>query len=296
MEKLFSRIKLPSKSDLVISTKAIKLVIFLSIFVICIIIISNTSTPPTVKVMLTKDMTIRANITPENIFHPNIAVIVDFRIADHIVAVVHNVNHHIPSTWPIQIFHGKENFGFIMNSTLAPIIKTGKIFLTLMDDVYDRARTDSLLTDSKFWLRVRGEKILFFQIDSAMCSNSAHKITDFLQYDYIGAPWDLSFFTFDRKYRVGNGGFSFRSRSKLLALLALIPYDNKFPEDVWYAQNLHRVNGSIPTIEVAKTFAVESMYYDRPLGVHRFPWHCQFRADLGRTCPESMMIMPDVCH
>ena len=163
-----------------------------------------------------------------------------------------------------------------------------------MEQVYDRAQTNELLTDPKFWQRVRGEKILLFQIDSVMCSNSPHKITDFLQYDFIGAPWDPSWFG-PSEHLVGNGGFSLRSRSKILALLALIPYDSRIPEDVWYAQNLHRVNGSIPSIEIAKTFSVESMYYARPLGVHRFRLKCSIRAKLFETCPESMMVMREKC-
>jgi hypothetical protein len=242
-----------------------------------------------------KNLTGQVNTTPAITFYPHIAVIVESRTVDHLVAIVHNVNHHIPSTWPIQIFHGKDNANFIKNSTLAPLIASGKIFLTLLEEFYSRETVGQLLTNPKFWERIPGEKILHFQIDSAMCSNSPHQVTDFLQYDYIGAPWDLSFFTFDKQYRVGNGGFSLRTRSKVLALLALVPYDRKIPEDVWYAQNMHRVNGSIPSIEIAKTFAVESMYYERPIGVHRFPWHCRFRADLAKTCPESMMVMPDAC-
>ncbi|CAF1137194.1 unnamed protein product [Rotaria magnacalcarata] len=238
----------------------------------------------------------KAAANSSNKFYPCIAVMVEFRAVDHIVTVVHNVNQHIPSSWPIQIFHGKENQYFIKNSTLAPLIASGKIFLTLMEEVYGRSRTNELLTDPKFWQRVRGEKILLFQIDSAMCSNSPHKITDFLQYDYIGAPWDPSWYPLNKAYLVGNGGFSLRSRSKILALLALIKYDFKMPEDVWYAQNLHRVNGSIPSVEIAKTFSVESMYYERPLGVHRFPSHCKFRRDLAKTCPESLLIMSVACH
>ncbi|CAF3775767.1 unnamed protein product [Rotaria sp. Silwood1] len=290
MERIFTlaktHLKLPDTYEFGVDKKSIKVIILLTIFVIFIIIISNTSSS-------NRQLIIKNITRSSDNFYPCIAVLVEFRTVDHIVAIVHNINHHIPSTWPIQIFHGKDNEAFIKNSTLASLIISGKIFLTYMNETYDRGRTNQLLTDPKFWQRIRGEKILLFQIDSAMCSNSPHKITDFLQYDYIGAPWDLSFFTFDRQYRVGNGGFSLRSRSKILALLALIPYDSKIPEDVWYAQNLHRVNGSIPSIEIAKTFSVESMYYVRPLGVHRFPWNCQFRADLAKTCPESMLIMPD---
>ncbi|CAF4154003.1 unnamed protein product [Rotaria sordida] len=261
-----THLKLPNICEFRVDKRTIKIIILLTIFIIFIIITSNIS--------LSDRKLIIKNITnPANNFYPCIAVLVEFRTVDHIIAIVHNVNYHIPSTWPIQIFHGKYNENLIKNSTLAPLIASGKIFLTFMEQVYDRARTNQLFTDPKFWQRVRGEKVLLFQIDSVMCSNSPHKITDFLQYDYIGAPWDLSFFSFDKQYRVGNGGFSLRSRSKILALLALIPYDSRKPEDVWYAQNLHRVNGSIPSIEIAKTFSVESMYYARPLGVHRFPWN-----------------------
>lgn len=228
-------------------------------------------------------------------FYSCIAVLVEFRTNDLIVTVVHNVNIHIPLTWPIQIFHGEANENFIRNSTLAPLIASGKVFLSSIKGVYGRNQTHKLLLDPQFWERVRGEKILFFQIDSIMCSNSPHKITDFLQYDYIGAPWDPSWFIFSKVQLVGNGGFALRSRSKSLALLKLFPNVRKMPEDVYYALNLHRVNGSVAPLNVAKTFAVESVYYDRPLGVHRFPLRCSYRRKLFQTCPESLIIMPRNC-
>jgi hypothetical protein len=224
-------------------------------------------------------------------FYPCIAVLVEFGSKDKIISIVHNVNHHIPSTWPIQIFHCKENENFIKTSTLAPLIASEKIFLTLMDAVFDRSKTDELLTNAKFWKQVRGEKILLFQIDSIMCSNSPHKITDYLQYDYIGAPWDPSWYPLDKNYLVGNGGFSLRSRSKILALIALIPYNSERPEDVWYAQNLHRVNASVAPVNIAKTFSVETVYYERPVAIHRFPWRCDFRRKIAETCPEAVLIL-----
>jgi hypothetical protein len=49
-------------------------------------------------------------------------VLVEFHTTDKIISVVDNVNLHIPLTWPIQIFHGKENEIFIKTSTLAPLI------------------------------------------------------------------------------------------------------------------------------------------------------------------------------
>ena len=176
----------------------------------------------------------------------------EFRTTDRIISVVQNVNQHIPITWPIQIFHGKENENFIKTSTLAPLIASGKIFLTLINTRYDKDQINRLLTDANFWKQIPGEKILFFQTDSIMCSNSPHKITDYLQYDYIGAPWNPAWYPFNKTYLVGNGGFSLRSRSKILALLVLIPYNSQIPEDMWYAQNLHRVNALIPSSGCSK--------------------------------------------
>jgi hypothetical protein len=270
--------------------RTITLIVVLISFLVLVKITPNTtiSIPP---LLQTKIICVASNSFTDT-FYPNIAVLIEFRAVDHIIAVVHNVNHHIPASWPIQIFHGKENEYFIRNSTLAPLIETGKIFLTLMNKTFNSTHTNELLTTPAFWQRVRGEKILFFQIDSVMCSNSRHKITDFLKYDYIGAPWDLSWFSYNKTYRVGNGGFSLRTRSKILALLALVPYNKTMPEDVWYAHNMQRVNGSIPPVEIAKTFAVESVYYDRPLGVHKSGWTHRFRAKLASTCPESMLITP----
>ncbi|CAF1262169.1 unnamed protein product [Adineta steineri] len=200
-----------------------------------------------------------------------------------------------------------------------------------MNTNYNQSKTNTLLTDEKFWKQIPDEKILLFQIDSIMCSNSTHKITDYLQYDFIGAPWNLIWYPFNKTYLVGNGGFllrsrskilallqliqydsfppddhpfnktylvgnggfSLRSRSKILALLQLIQYDSFPPEDVWYAQNLHRVNASIAPVHIAKTFAVESVFYERPVGVHRFTWGCKFRRKISETCPESVMVLPN---
>lgn len=105
-------------------------------------------------------------------FYFSIAVIVEFRSTDH----------------------SQENEHFIRISTLAPWISWGKILLHVLDRIYDKNQISLLLTSAQFWLRIPGEKILFFQLDSIMCSNSPHKITDYLQYYYIGAPWRLLIF------------------------------------------------------------------------------------------------------
>ena len=247
-----------------------------------------TSTQDTLKPVI-----LWANHSP-TVFYPCIAVIVENRTIDLLVTVVHNINYNIPSSWPIQIFHNKKNEQFIQSSSLAPLISSGKIFLTLLDVSYDKNETNQLLTNPKFWQQVRGEKILFFQIDSIMCSNSPHKITDFLQYDYVGAPSPPMNFPFSETIFVGNGGFSLRSRSKLLALIAHLSYDLAIAEDVWYGVNLHRVNGTVATFETAMRFAVEYVYYERPLAIHKST-SCAIFEKLFKTCPEAQIIMAEQC-
>ena len=94
--------------------------------------------------------------------------------------------------------------------------------------------------------------------------------TEFLDYDYVGAPWDRYLrvgdnFIDTENSRVGNGGFSLRSK-KLLELTAKIPFDDlSFPsksEDLiigYYLRN-DMIKGGIkfPTPELAAKFSIES--------------------------------------
>jgi hypothetical protein len=206
-----------------------------------------------------------------------------------------NILHNIPTDWPIQIFHGQNNAKFIQNSQLSKYIKINQIFLHQIDSMKDSNAmgfTTGLLTNTTFWQMVRGEKILFFQLDSVFCSNSPHKLTDFLQYDYIGAPWHSKH---NIPAKVGNGGFSLRSRSKLLALLRNHTYDLKYKyhEDVWFSQNLHLVNANIAPEHIAKTFSVETIFYATPLAVHK-PIYLEAgeQKALCEVCPELRIIPP----
>lgn len=232
--------------------------------------------------------------------YENIAVLVEFRSIDRLVSVVMNILHHLPSSWPIQIFHGKSNFQFLKNSSaLNPLISSGRIFLTEFErEINDNfiENTNKLLTNISFWKQVQGNRVLFFQIDSIMCSNSPHRITDYLHYDYIGAPWDIESCCGLRNVPVGNGGFSLRNRTKIIQLLQIIQWNeekNSLPEDVWYAMNLRRyLNASIAPVEIAKTFSVESIYYPRPMAVHKLLLSYRHRRRLYETCPEARIIPP----
>ena len=90
----------------------------------------------------------------------------------------------------------------------------------------------------------------------------------YLQCDYIGAPW----FSGRTPGKVGNGGFSLRSR-RLLAALATLPYDGKEAEDVAICVTqrslLEREHGvRFASLPVAESFAVETGQYRPSFGFH----------------------------
>lgn len=90
---------------------------------------------------------------------------------------------------------------------------------------------------------------------------------DFMDYDYIGAPW------VNQRHAVGNGGFSLRSRKLVDALQD--PEVNEFnPEDYAICDRYHdllveRYGISFAPVEIAQRFSCETTSPPGPtLGVH----------------------------
>lgn len=109
------------------------------------------------------------------------------------------------------------------------------------------------------------------------------KWTDtFLEYDYIGAPWpkDLHFTPEGKNVRVGNGGFSLRSKKLLNVLNELhLPFTDNgtgyFHEDgvvcVYYRKQLENHGIKFAPVEVASRFSREidcEDSYPSPFGFH----------------------------
>lgn len=79
------------------------------------------------------------------------------------------------------------------------------------------------------WRHIESEYALVVQGDGFIL-NPRHWTNDFLNFDYVGAPWPLSRSSyidpFGRSQRVGNGGFSLRSKRLLqLPKSTHVPFD-----------------------------------------------------------------------
>lgn len=128
---------------------------------------------------------------------------------------------------------------------------------------------------------VKSDFCLIIQWDGFIIDEKQWK-SDFLNYDYIGAPWG---FPSDCRNRVGNGGFSLRSKyfleisSKIQydpyhyeTYTPLQLYDRKISPEDWFLcydkfEYLQSQNIKFPTVEVASQFSVEHpniiKHYDR---------------------------------
>ena len=90
------------------------------------------------------------------------------------------------------------------NDSRIKLINLGIDNLTLND-------YNNLLKSSKFYNFIPTETFMIFQTDSMILPKYKHYINYFLNYDYVGAPWNNKL--------VGNGGLSIRKKSKMLEII-----------------------------------------------------------------------------
>ena len=130
---------------------------------------------------------------------------------------------------------------------------------------------------------IKSEYILLVQYDGYVLRPTQWN-TDYFNYDYIGAPWParMNLESDGVNIRVGNGGFSFRSKKLLDSMNELeLPfisgqYDT-FNEDVvlcvYYKKELEEHGIKFSPLDVALTFSHELECEEassRPFGFHKF--------------------------
>ena len=95
-------------------------------------------------------------------------------------------------------------------------------------------------------------------------------IKDFLEWDYIGAPWQKT-----KKVNlkhVGNGGLSLRTKQ---CMIDVILKDNKkiknHPEDVYFSKSMIDMNiGNVADYDSASLFSTENVFNPNSFGGHQF--------------------------
>jgi hypothetical protein len=212
------------------------------------------------------------------------AIIVEPRKHRALSFVLRNILENLDDTWKIQIYHGTKNQNFveeIIAGELFPYTSRISLVNLNLENLGSAEEYSRLLMSSEFISRIPTELFLIFQTDSMINSRYKDLIHTFLGYDYVGAPWKSGL--------VGNGGFSFRRRSKMLECIKSgVSYNH---EDMYYsnpANNLHK-----PSAELAALFSIETVYSKVFFGVHNaWKYHTpEIVKEMCSNCPGLSMLI-----
>lgn len=161
--------------------------------------------------------------------------------------------------WGLHVFHGTKNENFV------------KLELMDIDNVkYTNINVDNLtiedynhlMTSPWFYEQIQSNKFLIFQTDSCLLKEG---IDDYVEYDYVGAPWP------HRRNKVGNGGLSIRDKNKCIEVCKKYNRLVNQNEDVFFSTYLPSINAKIPDFQKACSFSCELIPTTvLPIGVHKF--------------------------
>lgn len=165
----------------------------------------------------------------------------------------------VPPDWRFRFMGSIESVEWINRSVaIQEQVSAGKLDLTYIPS---NMTTGSQEEISRFlttlWLYETvlqpAEHLLIFQTDSILCANSRKNLNDFLDYDWIGAPWN------PEGGFGGNGGLSIRRVSAMIQVLREQKrVDGTEPEDVWLADRLgHRPGAKMANGTLSLTFSGE---------------------------------------
>ena len=195
-------------------------------------------------------------------------VIIEPRCDPQLIAVIKNFMFLLQDhQWGLIIFHGTNNEDYIHEH----LMDWENIHYVKMNtDNLDTNQYNELLCSSEYWQILENygcKHAIIFQIDTILLKPD---IEDFLQYDYVGAPWCVKWLNC---LEVGNGGLSMRNVQTMKLLTQKYP-KYTMNEDIWFSFMLleeQKVNPNIkiPTIDIAKQFSVETIFYEDPCGMHK---------------------------
>lgn len=209
------------------------------------------------------------------------SVIIEDRVLPHLECIIRNTILKTPNNWSHSVVCTKMNSNSIKElcKRIHPDIKVIPVEIpNFTQNTYN-----NMLLNKWFWDKIDSENILIYQQDSFLFREG---IEEFYEYDYIGAPW-MEHQT-DNEFGVGNGGFSFRKKSKILKCLETINPKNielssdtlnymrnvnlqNPPEDVYFSKAMIEYNiGKVANREVASKFSEERIASENSLGGHQY--------------------------
>ena len=201
------------------------------------------------------------------------AVITEPRIHRAWKLVLNNFLTNLDERWDFLIVCGLLNKEFLIE-LIETNFKEHKHRITIHQLNIENFKKDEY---TKFMLEpliyelIPTETFLTFQLDTLISAKYKDYIYDFIQYDYVGAPWGHGILVYDYEKMdvlVGNGGLSLRKKTAMLNIIkndiTNTRYENNINEDIFFSKNIK----NIPSVEQAKLFSVETIFSEKSFGIH----------------------------
>jgi hypothetical protein len=221
------------------------------------------------------------------------AIIIEPREHKALSLVLNNFIKNLDKNWTFYIYHGINNKKLIKNIINEELKDYKKKIKLINLNVENLSFEDynKILYDNSFYDKINTEMFLIFQTDSLISNKYSKLIYNFIEYDYVGAPW--------LNGCIGNGGLSFRKTKKMVEILNNTSYyyikdnvEELMNEDIFFSNNeeiffkteyIKETNNNIdknifinnnvykPCLEEARFFSVETIYNEMSFGIHK-PW------------------------
>jgi hypothetical protein len=213
------------------------------------------------------------------------AIIVEPRKHAALLFVLENFLKNLSSEWNIIIFHGRLNSNYVNNIIVNNLHNYKERISTINLNINNLKPSEYsfLFKQLFFYNKIPTETFLVFQTDTIIFEKNKDLINNFLKYDYVGAPWDLSPTSINNF--VGNGGLSLRKKSKMLEIIKKDIDIINIAEDVYFSCS-NKVQLFKPSQQEAKLFSVEYMFSKNTFGSHK-PWIIQ------KEHPEFYTLYPE---
>jgi hypothetical protein len=187
--------------------------------------------------------------------------------------------------WALQVFYGSDNIKVELMMSLdhpSNVVWTPLRIQGKRRDKISYVESNWLMLSPEFWRAVSHEHVLLFEGQTLLLKHLC--IESFLNYSFVGGPWQSGL--------GGNGGFSLRRRSSMLAAVENIELRSACPlsdpegcpcpgqrrglqlcEDLLFTHTLSRMYGdsAFPNRSFALGFSVETQKHPDPCGFHA-PW------------------------
>ena len=215
------------------------------------------------------------------------AVFIEYRCMSHLDVIIRNAVCKLGPDWAHTVVCNQQNELFMKNmcASIHPNIRvvcTDQLNMT-------HAMYNTMLSSAYFWNLLQGEKILIYQEDSFIFK---HNINDFMQWDYVGAPFAQQ--SAVGPHNVGNGGLSLRTKSVMLQVIQQCPIETEttnsafvtaymkhatlkiLPEDIYFSQVIQRERlGKVADVKSAALFSSETVYNAHSFGMHCMWYSCK---------------------